>query len=230
MTPDTIYIVIPAYNEATVIQDTIRGLKDFGYHNIVVVDDCSNDKTSEKSKGVGAMVLSHSINRGYGAALRTGMEYIRAYTNASIVVTFDADGQHRPEDIKKLTTPIYRNECDIVLGSRFLGSADNISIFRKYILRLAIMFTSITSGIHLSDAHNGLRALNRNAIKRIQTYCRGMEYSSEIIDEIRRNKLRFKEVPVKILYSEYSMRKGQKTSGFIKLGFRIVFKKILKYN
>ena len=225
--PPKVYIVVPAYNEEEVIKKTISSLKNAGYHNIVVVDDCSSDETGHKATEAGATVLTHIINRGYGAALRTGIDYVRDYTDAEMVVTFDADGQHQAKDIKKFIDTLANNRYDIVLGSRFLGSTKNISIIRKLILKCGIIFTTIMSGIHLTDTHNGFRALNRKAMSRIKTCARGMEYASEIIDEIKRKKLRHTEVPVTIIYTDYSMEKGQSSFNALKIAAKILIKKIL---
>ena len=223
------YIIIPAYNEGVVIKKTIQDLQNAGYLNIVVVDDCSTDNTFAQAQEAGVMVLRHLINRGQGASLRTGIEYVRENFSPEIIVTFDADGQHQPKDIPKLTQPLINNEADIVLGSRFLkkNSTTNITTARKIMLKFAILFTNIISGIKLTDTHNGFRALNEKAYQSIKITRRGMEHASEIIDEIRKKHLRFTEVPVHIIYSDYSQSKGQATSNFIKLGIKVILHKIL---
>jgi glycosyltransferase involved in cell wall biosynthesis len=224
----SVFIVIPAYNEETVIGDVIAEIRQAGYDNIVVVDDGSKDATYEKVKETGAEALRHLINRGQGAALRTGINYASETYDPDIIVTFDADGQHRAEDIGKLIQPILHGNADIVLGSRFLDSHDNIIPFtRKLMLRCAVLFTNIISHIHLTDTHNGLRALNRRAYRSIKIFHRGMEHASDIIDEISRNRLRYQEVPVHIAYSKYSLGKGQRTSNFAKIAIKIILKKIL---
>ncbi len=223
------YIIIPAYNEGVVIKKTIQDLQNAGYLNIVVVDDCSTDNTFAQAQEAGVMVLRHLINRGQGASLRTGIEYVRENFSPEIIVTFDADGQHQPKDIPKLTQPLINNEADIVLGSRFLkkNSTTNITTARKIMLKFAILFTNIISGIKLTDTHNGFRALNKKAYQSIKITRRGMEHASEIIDEIRKRNLRFTEVPVHIIYSDYSKNKGQATGNFVKLGIKVILHKIL---
>jgi len=227
-TPDKkIYILIPAFNEDKKIGSVIKNLRSAGYHNILVVNDGSIDQTAEVARNVGAEVLNHIINRGQGAALRTGIEYLRETYNPDVIVTFDADGQHNERDIKKFIAPIVNGEADIVLGSRFLEEKSEIPFLRKKILKLGVIFTRFISNISLTDTHNGFRALGKKAIFKIEITQRGMEHASEIIDEIKKRGLSFKEVPVKITYSEYSKCKGQKNSNFVKIGFKTILKKFL---
>ena len=228
-TKKNLCIIIPAYNEGGVIEKTIRDLQNVGYLNIVVVDDCSTDNTFIQAQKTGVMVLRHLINRGQGASLRTGIEYVRENFSPEIIITFDADGQHQPKDIPKLIQPLIKNKADIVLGSRFLekDSTTNITASRKIMLKFAVLFTNIISGIKLTDTHNGFRALNKKAYQSIKITRRGMEHASEIIDEIRKRHLRFTEVPVHIIYSDYSQNKGQATGNFVKLGIKVILHKIL---
>lgn len=218
------WILIPAYNEEKVIASVIKDLQTHGYEHILIVNDGSRDNTARIAEQSGAEVLTHIINRGQGAALRTGLEYLRDTKQADIVVTFDADGQHRPEDITKLIQPIKNNQADIVLGSRFLCQ-NTIPLFRRIILKAGILFTNIISHVHLTDTHNGLRALNQTALQKIEIVHRGMEHASDIIDEISAKKLRYREIPVTILYTDYSIMKGQRSGNFIKMGCKIILKK-----
>jgi len=223
-----VFIVIPAFNEAQVIRGVIDEIKNAGYQNIIVVDDGSADNTAQIAKNAGADVLNQIINRGQGAALRAGIEYLRENKNPDIIVTFDADGQHQVEDIQKLIKPILENEYDIVLGSRFMDQKTNVPMLRKLILKAGILFTNLLSNIRLTDTHNGLRALGKKAIHSIDISQRGMEHASEIIDQIKKNKLRYKEVPVSIVYTEYSKMKGQSSGNFLRLGTKIILKKLIK--
>ena len=222
-----IYIVIPAYNEAIKIGSVIHSLQNSGYSNILIVNDGSIDNTKEIARQSGAEVLDHIINRGQGAALRTGIEYLKENFNPDIIVTFDADGQHKVEDIKNIIKPVLNKKVDITLGSRFLNKKSHIPILRKIILKLAVIFTRFISHINITDTHNGFRALGKKAINNIQITQRGMEHASEIIDEIKKRNLIYQEVPVEIIYSNYSKNKGQKNSNFVKLGIKIILKKIL---
>jgi len=226
MNSDKIFIVIPAFNEEKVIGEVIEGLKISGYKNILVIDDGSSDNTKKMAEMAGAQVISHIINRGQGAALQTGIEYARETYAPEVIVTFDADGQHRPKDIFVLVKAVTEEGFDIALGSRFLYGKNEVPLLRKIILKSGIIFTRFISNIKLTDTHNGLRALGKKAMDSIEITHRGMEHASDIIDEISRKDLKHKEVPVQIVYSEYSRQKGQKTSGFIKMGIKILIKKI----
>jgi glycosyltransferase involved in cell wall biosynthesis len=223
-----IYIIIPAFNEEKKIGSVIKSLKDNGYHNILVVNDGSTDNTEKIAAESEAEILNHIINRGQGAALRTGIEYLREAYNPDAIVTFDADGQHSADDIENLIYPVINDGFDITLGSRFLKEGNKIPSLRKIILKAAIIFTRIISNIKLTDTHNGLRALGKKAIEKIKISQRGMEHASEIIDEIIKNKLKYKEVPVKIIYSDYSKAKGQKSSNLFRIGAKVLVKKITK--
>ncbi len=217
-----VYIVVPAFNESAAVHEVVRDLRT-EFPNVVVVDDGSADATSREAMRAGAVVLRHAINRGQGAALQTGIEYV-VRRDADVVVTFDADGQHRVEDVHRLLEALERDGADVAIGSRFLGLRSNVPAPRRVLLRMAARFMRITSGVALSDAHNGLRALKRNAAERIELTIDGMAHASEIVDQIHALRLRVTEVPVVIHYSDYSMRKGQ--SGFA--AFRIAFDYLMK--
>lgn len=221
-------VVIPAFNEEKVIGGIIDELKKYHYHDIIVVDDSSDDDTADVAEKSGAIVLRHLINRGQGAALKTGIIYA-LQGGADIIVTFDADGQHQVADIEKLIKPILEGKAGVVLGSRFLNNASvNIPSFRKFILKLATIFTRITSKLNVTDTHNGLRAFSREAIKKIEIRQDRMAHASEILDEVHRNKLSYMEVPVVINYNEYSVSKGQSSMAFGKIILKYFLGKITK--
>lgn len=220
------WILIPAYNEEKMIANVIGKLRLSGYSNILVVDDGSRDNTAKIAKEAGAEVLKHLINRGQGGALQTGLKYLAEEYNPDIIVTFDADGQHQVEDLSALIRPIQEGRADIVLGSRFLRSCD-IPVIRRIILKLGILFTNIVSHVHLTDTHNGLRAIGKKAYNSITITHRGMEHASDIIDEIQKKNLRYCECPVTIVYSDYSKLKGQSSLGFIKMGIKIILRKFM---
>lgn len=221
-----VFIVIPAFNEGSIIGDVIIEVKNAGYKNILVINDGSLDKTKCIAEKSGAEVLNHIINLGQGAALRTGIEYLRENYDPDVIVTFDADGQHQAEDIEKIVRPVLEEDFDITLGSRFLEIKNEVPVFRKILLKAGILFTYFVSGIRLSDAHNGFRALGKKAIDSIQISQRGMTHASEIIEEIKTKNLKFKEIPVKILYTDYSKSKGQSSLNSFKIVSKILFRKI----
>ena len=223
----SVTIIVPAYNEEKVIGKVIEDLKNHDYKNIIVIDDGSKDKTSLIAKQHRAIVLRHIINRGQGAALKTGIEYALS-EGADIIITFDADGQHIAEDIEKLIKPIKEGKADIVLGSRFLKQNSKVPLLRKVFLKGGSLIFRILYRAKLTDSHNGLRAMSRKAAKKINITSDGMEHASEIVEEIVRNKLRYTEVPVSIQYTEYSIAHGQRTSNAFKILFKMTIKRFIK--
>ena len=221
-----IWVVIPAFNEAEVAAAVTRGVRAVHRH-VVVVDDCSSDGTAAVAHSAGAVVLRHPINLGQGAALQTGIDYALAH-GADYVVTFDADGQHRVEDIGVLLDVQRKTGADVVVGSRFLGTAENIPLMRRTLLKLAILFTRITSGAKLTDAHNGLRLLSRFAAERVQITQNRMAHASEITRQCQELRLSVAEAPVTVVYTEYSLRKGQKASNALNILAELISARLSK--
>lgn len=152
-----VFIVIAAYNEGRSIADVVLDLlREF--QSIVVVDDGSADDTAARAQAAGATVLIHPINLGQGAALQTGICYA-VNQGAEYVVTFDADGQHSPADVPPMIEALKKSGADIALGSRFLGQAIGIDKKKAFVLKAAVAFTALTTGLRLTDCHNGLRVL-----------------------------------------------------------------------
>ena len=210
-----VWVVMPAFNEATVIGDTARDV--LAHHpNVVVVDDGSVDDTARVAHEAGAVVVRHPINLGQGAALQTGIEYALR-RGADLIVTFDADGQHRVGDVAVMIDALERSGSDVALGSRFLGSTVGLPASRRLLLKLAIRFTTITTGLRLSDAHNGLRVLTRKAAEAIEIRQDRMAHASEIVHCIARSRLRYVEVPVTVVYTAYSLAKGQRFSNLLRI-------------
>ncbi len=226
VTTSCIFIVIPAYNEAKSIRSVVDRITP-RYPNVVVVDDGSTDGTLDCLHGSNVFVLRHTINRGQGAAIQTGIRFA-LLQGATVVVTFDADGQHDERDIEALVLPILRKECDVTLGSRFLGQAHNIPLSRKVVLILGIWFTRFVSRVRISDVHNGLRAFSRPAAASLHIHLDRMAHASEILDQIREANWRYREVPVSVYYSPYSLSKGQSSWNALKIGFEVLFGKFAK--
>jgi glycosyltransferase involved in cell wall biosynthesis len=202
-----IWVVIAAYNEAQVIAAVVANVKSTG-HSVVVVDDGSHDRTAEFAADAGAVVIRHPINLGQGAALQTGIEFALA-EGAEAVVTFDADGQHQAADIAGLIAALATHDADFALGSRFLGAAVNMPGSRRLLLKVAAWFTRATTGLSITDSHNGLRAMTRRGASHIHLRQNRMAHASEILDQIARSGLKYVETPVTIHYSAYSLAKGQ---------------------
>jgi glycosyltransferase involved in cell wall biosynthesis len=207
----SVWIVIPALNEARTIGDVVAPLRARGWR-VLVIDDGSRDATATAAQHAGAVVLRHAINLGQGAGLRTGFAFVRTQPDARIVVTYDADGQHEPASVATLLTTLADSKADVALGSRFLDLAASreIPTSRRALLRLATLFTRATTGLRVTDAHNGLRAFTLEAVARLRLTHNRMAHASEILSEIARLGLRYVEAPVTIRYTEYSMAKGQR--------------------
>jgi polyprenyl-phospho-N-acetylgalactosaminyl synthase len=205
------HIVIAAWNEEKNIATVIQTLKSEGYKNIIVVDDGSEDKTYSQIKKEGATALRHIVNRGQGAALQTGMTHA-LLDGAEYIVHFDADGQHDAKEIKHMLKPLLDGEVEATLGSRFLKKQD-IPWIRKITLKGAILIIYLFYGVKLSDAHNGFRAFSRSAAKKTIITMDRMEHASEIIDRIKKGRIKYKEVPVTITYKEEHLTEGRKGQG-----------------
>ena len=204
---ERVAVVIPSYNEERTIEAVIRGLMARGFLCIIVVDDGSIDRTGELAGQQGAKVVRHILNRGLGGALGTGFR-AALRLKPEIIVTCDADGQHDPDDIPQLLGPIEQGEADVVIGSRMLNPA-GMPWSRRLANWVANLATYFLFGVRTTDSQSGLRAFSRDAAARITIGTSGMEVSSEIINEIVRNHLRWKEVPAKAIYTDYSLSKGQ---------------------
>ncbi len=222
----SVFIVIPAYRAQDAVGKVVQDLQAKGYGQIVVVDDGSQDATGEAAARAGAVVLTHLVNRGQGAALRTGIAYA-LQAGADAVVTFDADGQHRAADLPRLLEPVLSGEADIALGSRFLSKRSRMPLARRVVLRAGVLVQWALYGIRLTDAHNGLRALSRRAAEAIRIDADRMEHASEIVEEVKRHRLRYREVPVTILYSRDSLARGQSSWASLRIGAKMLLKKLL---
>ena len=218
--------VLPAYNEAKTIASVVKEVKD-KVDEVIVIDDGSGDLTADLAQQAGAKVLTHFLNRGQGAALQTGINFA-LNQGADIIVTFDADGQHNPDDIKRVVQPLLLGEVEVVLGSRFLKSKSNIPLVRKFILRMAVWFTRLYTGIAVTDVHNGFRAFSRQATEKINIKQDGMAHASEIIEQIKTRHLRYMEIPVTIKYTDYSLQKGQKISNSFRILWDLIIGRISK--
>lgn len=223
---EKIFIVMPAYNEESMVAKTIQNVKKRDYKNIIVVDDGSIDKTSETAKREGAIVIRHEINRGLGAALGTGI-FAALQENADIIVTFDSDGQHHPDDISRVIRPIVKRKADAVIGTR-LKNPKGMPIIRRVGNWGFNLITFILFGVWTSDSQSGFRAFSRKAAKKIDIRSNRMEVSSEIIKEIGKNRLRFKEVPIKAIYTDYSRAHGQSSMNAFRILGKLIMKRMMR--
>lgn len=222
-----VFVVVPTYNEARVIRDTLGALIEAGYA-VVVVDDGSSDGTWELIAPLPVYRLRHPVNLGQGAALQTGMQFA-LQRGAEVIVHFDADGQHGAADIARLVAPIRAGEADVVLGSRFLRAEDRgeVPLSRQILLRGAIVVNFLATGLWLSDAHNGLRALSREAAARIEIRENGFAHASEIVWQIRERGLRSVERPMTVAYTDYARAKGQSVWNAFNILFDLLLRRLL---
>lgn len=203
-----IWVVIAAYNEVGVIARVVGEVRRCGY-TVLLIDDGSTDATAATAEKAGAVVIRHPVNLGQGAALQTGIEYALR-EGADVIVTFDADGQHRVADIDVLIDAMAKHNVDFVFGSRVLGGAINLPPTRRLLLKAATWFTRMTSGLSVTDTHNGLRAMTQRGAGAIRLRQNRMAHASEFLNQVSASRLKYIEVPVTIEYSAYSLAKGQK--------------------
>lgn len=221
----SVSIIIPAYNEEKTIGEVVRRAKKHSAQ-VIVIDDASFDDTSKMAMAEGAKVYRHAINRGLGGAIGTGFK-IALIENTEILITLDADGQHDPEDIPALLRPIIDGRADVVIGSRFLSRQD-VPALRRLYNSLGNIVTLALFGVKTTDSQSGFRAFNKKAIEEIRIKSDRMEVSSEIIKEIGLRKLRVEEVPIKAIYTEYSLSKGQSFVVGVKTFLKLLIIKIIK--
>jgi len=204
-----VWIIVPAFNEASVIGDVVADLRRT-FDHVVCVDDGSRDDTADVALRAGAHVVRHPVNLGQGAAIQTGVEYTRRQPDSTVFVTFDADGQHRVADVLSMIDRMSVGDVDIVVGTRFAaGKATTVPVLKRLILRTAARLSPSSQRLGLTDAHNGLRVFNRTVADHLNLTMSGMSHASEFIQLIVENHWRVTEAPVEILYTEYSRSKGQ---------------------
>jgi len=208
--PARVCVIVAAYNEAAIIDRVINDLARLNYC-IVAVDDGSTDATAARALAAGAIVIRHPVNLGQGAALQTGIDHALSL-DFDVLVTFDADGQHSAADVRALVEALVRERADFALGSRFLGRAANLPPSRRLILQAATLFTRLSTGLRLTDTHNGMRAMTQRGAAAIRLRQNRMAHASEILGQIAASGLRWVEVPVTIEYTAYSLAKGQRAS------------------
>jgi polyprenyl-phospho-N-acetylgalactosaminyl synthase len=222
---DNVCVVVPAYNESQVIATTVSDLRKV-FSRIVVVDDGSSDDTADLALAAGAAVVRHPLNRGQGAALQTGFDYFLQHTPADLCVTFDGDGQHRVEDAATMVTIAADQALDVVLASRFLGRTEDMPASRRLLLRAAIRFSRVATQLPLTDTHNGLRVLSRNALRKVRLTHDRMAYATELEVAISKHELSWAEVPTTVVYTEYSRARGQTNSNAINILFDLASNRI----
>ena len=206
---NNIFILIPIYNKEKKIKSVISELGQI-FKNIVVVNDGSTDSTQEVLETLDIILLNHSINLGQGAAISTGFKYIQKQEDALAVITFDADGQHSAEDAKSFSKEILQCKEEIIFGSRFIENKLNIPLVKRVVLSIVVFFTNKLSKVALSDAHNGLKAIKKSSLNKIDIDIDGFGFESQIIHQVSKKAIMYKEMPTNTIYTNYSKNKGQR--------------------
>ncbi|MFZ0230633.1 glycosyltransferase family 2 protein [Mycobacterium sp.] len=202
------WIVVPAFNEAGVIGDVITDLRTVFAH-VVCVDDGSDDDTGDIALRAGAHLVRHPVNLGQGAAIQTGVEYARRQPGAQVFATFDADGQHRVEDLVTMIDRLGRGDVDVVIGTRFGAGVTRPPLLKRIVLQTAVRLSRRGRTLGLTDSNNGLRVFNKTVADGLDITMNGMSHATEFIMLIAENHWRVAEQPVEVLYTEYSQSKGQ---------------------
>jgi glycosyltransferase involved in cell wall biosynthesis len=197
---ETIIICIPAFNEEKHIGTTVKKAKKHA-KTVIVVDDGSLDRTSEVAAIEGAEVLRHEQNAGYGASIRSCFDVAKS-KQADIMVTLDGDGQHEPDEIASVISPIIKHQADVVIGSRFLGNSQKMPSYRRFGIQIITRLFNILLGIKITDAQSGFRAYGKKAISSINIAETGMEASIESLIHAKKVKCLIVEVPITCRYDE----------------------------
>lgn len=217
---------VPAYNEhktiAAVLDSFPKTMKNLAAVDVLVVDDGSTDQTGAIARDNGVLVARHLINRGLGGALRTIFSFAKK-KQYDYLITFDADGQHAAKDLSRVIAPLFSNDSDVVVGSRWRENK-RAPRLRVIVNKLANLATYLFFGIATSDSQSGFRAFNKKAIGCIRVSADGMDVSSEFFKEIYHHRLRYQEVAIDPIYTKYSQRKGQKISNFPVVLFELFMK------
>lgn len=217
------WVVVPLHNEAPVISFVLAELLKVFPH-VICVDDGSTDPSARLALEAGAIVVPHPLNLGQGAALQTGFDLAVHRGQATYVLTFDADGQHRVEDAVKMRLKAEEEDLAIVYGSRFLEGPSPVGPVKKLVLRTAALVTRWRTGLHLTDAHNGLRLLRMDAVSAVQLRHNRMAHATEIVEQLARTGLSWAEVPVVVRYTDYTRSKGQSLLNSVNILVELVMK------
>jgi glycosyltransferase involved in cell wall biosynthesis len=219
------FVIVPVFNEEKIIGLILELLKK-QFTNIVCIDDGSSDRSFDIIKSKNVYILKHLINLGQGAALQTGINFA-ILKGAKFFLTFDSDGQHSLKDAMQMIKILKKNKIDIIFGSRFLNFKyqKKIPTFRRLILKLGVILSNFLSDIKLSDTHNGLRVFNLRFAKKLQIKFDGMSHPHSFFTNTYKYKFKYFEYPTNVIYSKYSLSKGQKNINSINILFDVIFSK-----
>ena len=227
-------VIIPAYNEATVIrkvlnqyQSAIKTLSKNIRVKLIVIDDGSSDETAKNARLTGVRVIRHLLNLGLGGAISTGLKIARD-EEFDGAVTADADGQHDPHDLIRLISKLAKKQADFIVGSRWLEENKDVPLHRqignKYIMN---SLTLLFSGMITTDSQSGLRGFSRRAIEKIRLHPQRMEVSTELFAQARQHHLRYQELPIKAIYTDYSIAKGQRSLNGLAIIWRLAISRLM---
>ena len=212
---EDVYVVVPCFNEAPVIASVIKSLLRY-FRWVIVVDDGSTDSSVEQIEKTKAICIKHPLNLGQGAAVFTGIEYVKKCPTARALVTFDADGQHSVEDAISYANEILRCEEGIIFGSRFMSDGSSVPRSKRFTLQVVTAATRLITGMELTDSHNGLKAFKIQALESLSTNLYRSAFETELVLNVSKNNISYKELPATVHYTDYSMKKGQRlTAGFL---------------
>ncbi len=214
-------VVVPLFNEETVITGVVTDLQKH-FSRIVCVDDGSSDGSAEAARRAGATVIAHPMNLGQGAALQTGITWAKRKGDLDYMITFDGDGQHKVDDVVDMLSYARRRDLAIVFGSRFMDKRTKPDIAKRIVLKVAVLITRVVTGLQLTDAHNGLRVIRADALEHVNLIQDRMSHATEIVHQLAKSGLVWKEYPVEVLYTEYSKRKGQSLLNSINILFDLI--------
>jgi len=224
---EDVWVIVPCYNEAPVVRGVIETVRRH-FPNVVAVDDGSRDNSAAEIQASGARLVQHPVNMGAGAAYQTGVDFALRDPGAEFFVTFDADGQHRVEDVIAMVNHLRGVDTEVLIGSRFLGSVEGMSTSRRTLLKAAVVFERMTSGITLTDAHQGLRVFRRSFARILDLQSHDMSWASEFLTRMAEHKTTYEEFPVHVEYTDYSRSKGQRSINSVNIGMDVLINKLLR--
>ena len=217
--------VIPAYNESRHIAEVVGAVRPY-VDIVIVVDDGSTDDTGALAQVQGATVIRHRSNCGAGAATMTGLSAARRM-GFSIAITIDADGQHDPKDIPRMLELLRADKADLVMGDRF-AKRNEIPLIRRIFNAIGNLLTFIVTGLYFSDSQCGFKSFGPKALSQVELRMHGFEFCTEIVREAAKYRWRVINIPIKVMYSAYTMAKGQSFSSGVRTAMKILLRSFLR--